>query len=108
MTKETIKYMKLTNGQELVATIKSEKGDKVEMLADVPIVFLVAGSGPNQPPVVNVAPFAPFTSKDTIELDRKDIVFLTDSNKELTDFYKQATGKTSILTPPTAGKIITV
>ena len=109
---DDIRYVKLTNGQELVAAQQKEHDNLYEFLADAAVVFLVPpkkanGSvDPEAPPVVNIAPFAPFAAEDTIKINKNNILFNVKSNKELSDFYKQATGKATVLTPPEKGIIL--
>ena len=51
-------------------------------------------------PAMNISPFCPFTDQDTIEMKHSDCLFNVKANDELSEFYKQATKKSSLVTPP--------
>lgn len=101
-----IRYIKLSNGQELVGNQVDTNAKEIIMEKDVAVVFMAQAPDESGNPVVNIAPFAPFSGTKEIPLNKKHIVTNVPANKELSDFYKQATGKATILTPKESSIII--
>jgi len=102
----TIKYIKLKNGQDLVGEQKSFTDDGTHtFVKDIALVF-VTPMKDTQNNQINLLPFAPFTEQNEITLREDDIMFMDTANKDLTEFFKDVTGRKQIITPDKSGLIL--
>lgn len=76
------KIVRLQSGEELVATAKIV-GTTVT-LTDITILL------PTQQGSIQLAPFMPYADmKKGLELDRRDVLFITDPQKDLADHHAE-------------------
>ena len=94
----------MSNGQELVGTLTSENGKECIFESGLASIFVLEGE--DGKPAVNLAPYAPFTTDKTITIRISDMIFMVAANDEITNFFKQVTGKSTIIKPDTPSIII--
>lgn len=95
-----VKLIKMQSGEDVVADLLREDGDRL-VIAN-PIVMVPQGDGQ-----VGFAPWSPFLSDDVKELAIREsyTVYVADPKQGVIDNYKQIFSP--IITPGGAGKIIT-
>jgi hypothetical protein len=91
---QAIKLIRLTSGEEIIAEIDDQEGEKYITIFD-PIVLIPAGEGK-----IGFMPFMPYTrAKDGMVLPRQVIMFMVEPIDALIDQFK--TAKSGIVTPQT-------
>jgi hypothetical protein len=88
-----IKLLRLTSGEELIATV-DESGKETEIVITDAIIMIPAGEGK-----IGFMPFMPYTKAEKgLVLKRENVMFMVDPVPALVDQFKQA--KSGIVTPP--------
>ena len=93
----TVKVVKLTTGEELVAGY-AVKGEKVELKNPARFIF--------QPPEgIAMMPWVPLSKTKTFEIDAKLVMFTSDVEEEIYNAYQERFGSGIVLSsgkvPPT-------
>lgn len=99
-----IRYIRLMNGQQIIAELVSDTGGDLVLKSDILEVFVIPQ--PNGQDGVTFAPFALFTDEDTITIDDQFVMINTKAAKQVADHFKTLTNRSKIITNPDAGKII--
>ena len=91
---QAIKLIRLTSGEEIIAEIDDQEGEKHITIFD-PIVLIPAGEGK-----IGFMPFMPYTKvKEGMILPRRVIMFMVEPIAALVDQFKSA--RSGIVTPQT-------
>ena len=95
-----VKLIKMMSGEDVVADVIREEGDR--LVLSNPVVMVPQGQGQ-----VGFAPWSPFLSDDVKELSIREsyTVYVTEAKPAVVENYEQIFS--SVIIPKGAGKIIT-
>ena len=91
-----MKLIRLTTGEEVIASIKEETETTVTI--DEGILLIPAGEGR-----IGMVPFMPYSDGSPIEISRASIMFMTNPNEDL---YRQVLRVTTGIETQSSGIII--
>lgn len=73
-----MKLIRLTTGEEIIATIKEDAFEQDSITVEDPIILLPAGEGK-----LGMAAFIPYADGSPITIDKRHVMFMTNPNDDL-------------------------
>lgn len=100
-----IKLIKMTSGEHVLAKIIAENEHTIRLKRPA-LVFMqeIPGPGGQNKVEVHLSPFAPFSQKDEIDIERGAIQYISWANSNIVTQYTKAT--TGIEIPESPGLIL--
>lgn len=105
-TDSNYKYIKFSNGQEVIGEISHLDDDILKLKSDAFCIFVAPNTQPNSRPEIGFLPFAPFTADKELVISKSQVLFVANATPELRDHFKRMTNRSNLIVPNSNGLIV--